>query len=419
MDGLSCLVRIVTLAGAVVATAATHTMVAAQESQTRLAITNVRIFTGERPIEKATITVESGKIAGISADVLPSAHSRTIDGNGMTALPGLIDAHVHLQAGMDEARALTFVEDGLQDTLRAFVRHGVTTVESLADPTELTLQTRRKLREGALVGPRLLGVGMAFTAPGGHPNVTFCRGNARCAFKTDSEEEARGEARQLAHSGVDAIKLVNQGGEILGIRIAKLKPEVMRAIVAEAHAQRLRVIAHIGNESDALEALAAGVDSLSHMPAGGLSSNALAQALVNTERVVMTTLAARTRRGGAKSQASQTLTELHRAGVQVVMGSDSGPVPSGFPRSALLPGESTLEEIEVLVELGLTPEEALKAATSVAARHLGLEHEIGKLEPGMAADILLVQGNPLQTISDLRRVKVVIQAGKVVFQASN
>lgn len=393
------------------------TMAAAQEkSETQLAITNVRVFTGERLIEKAVVTVKSGKIVSIAADA-PAARSLTIDGSDMTALPGLIDAHVHLLwvGTMSEAEVLAFMEDGLQKTLQAYLRHGVTTIFSVADPTELILRTRRELRDGTRAGPRLLCVGPAFTARGGHPAVTFCRGSDWCratvAAETDSEEGARREVRRLAGLDVDAIKLVNQGGRFMGkIPLAKLKPEVMQAIVAEARSKRLPVLAHIWDESDALEALAAGA-SLAHMPNGPLSSDALLQALMNPERFVVTTFDARKRQGAR----AQTLMKLHKAGVQLVMGSDTGPVPPGVPGERL-PGESTIREIEALVEGGLSPAEALKASTSVAARLVGLEDEIGKLEPGMSADILLVRGNPLQTIADLGRVEAVIQAGKVVFR---
>jgi imidazolonepropionase-like amidohydrolase len=104
----------------------------------------------------------------------------------------------------------------------------------------------------------------------------------------------------------------------------------------------------------------------------------------------------------------QAVAELLKAGVRIVVGTDTfGPVP---------PGLTTVQEIETLVEAGLSREAALKAATSVAARHLGLEKEIGTLEVGMSADILLVRGNPLVNIADLHQVDAVVQRGKVVFR---
>lgn len=406
------------LARIVILTLAAITTVGAEEpSQNPLAITSVRVFTGERLIEKAVITVQDGKIVSISAEA-PVARSLTIDGSGMTALPGLIDAHVHLLwvGAINEADVLAYMKHGLQEAFQSMLRHGVTTVMSVADPTEPILQVRRQLREGTLTGPRLLCVGPAFTAPGGHPAVTFCRGSDWCrahaAFETDSAEEARREVRRLAALGVNAIKMVNQGGKMMGkIPLEKIKPEVMRAIIGEARSHRVPVLTHVRHEADALEAVRAG-SNLSHMPVGPLSSNALPEAMVKGKRFVTTTFSAQKKSGAGP----ETLAALHKAGVHLVMGSDSGPVPPGMS-GTWVHGESSIEEIEVLVEFGLSPEEALKAATSVAAHHLGLEDEVGKLESGMLADILLVRGNPLQNISDLRQVEAVIQAGKVVFRA--
>lgn len=403
------------------AIAAAVTVSAEERSPTQLRIVNVKVFTGELTIDKGVITVAGGKIVSVAAAADgPAGLGLTIDGSGMTALPGLIDAHVHLLGGIGagEAEALAYMNDGLQETLLAYLRHGVTTVQSLADPLELILQTRRELRRGELAGPRVLGVGPAFTAPGGHPAVTLCRASDWCraalAYEAGSEGEARREVRRLAELGVDAIKLVNQGDEFLGrTPIAKLEPGVMRAIVAEAHLRGIPVLAHIGDESDALEALAAGVDGLAHPPAGDLVSNDLARALVDG-RFVVTTLISRKKQGNAEPQ---TLLALHRAGIPLVLGSDAFIGSDTSPITSMPPGGSTIMEIEALVEMGLSPEDAIKAATSVAARHLGLADEIGKLEPGMSADILLVRGDPLQTISDLARVEAVIQGGQTVFRA--
>lgn len=389
----------------------------AQQAQAAdLTITDVRVFTGERVIEKAAVSVRGGKIVGISPAA--PAGAITIDGTGMTALPGLIDAHTHLLwvGSMQESEVLAFMKGGLRDTLKAYLRHGVTTVVSLADPTDPIVQVRRELAEGVLEGPRLLVAGPAFTAKGGHPAVTFCRGSEWCratvAAEADAEEEARRQLRYLADLDVDVVKVVNQGGMFLGkIPLAKIKPEVLRAIVAESRSRQLPVLAHVWHEADAAEAVAAGA-SLSHLPNGPLSSDALASVLQNQGRYVVTTFATRKRQGATAA----TLMQLHKAGVQLVMGSDAGPSPPGLAEERP-PGQTTIREIKALVEGGLDPLEALKSSTAVPARMLGLQDQVGRLEPGMSADVLLVRGNPVQNISDLEQVIAVIQAGKVVFRA--
>jgi len=384
--------------------------VAAAQQPAQLVIANVRVFTGERSIERATITVADGKIVRVTADS-PANTGVTIDGAGKTALPGLIDSHIHLLEGTTEAETLTFIKDRLPERLQSFLRHGVTTVRSAADPTELILKVRQDLRDGTLAGPRLLAVGPAFTSPGGHPVGTVCRGSDWCranlAIEVDSEQEARRHVRRLVKAGVDAIKLVH--GKLAGSPWESLRIEVMQAIVAEGRAMGMPVMAHVQDESSILEVLAAGVSSVEHGPIEPPTSNAIAQAFKNSERPMVPTLAMRALMPPQVSQAKlQAVAELVKAGVRIVLGSDTGgPLP---------PGLATVQEVEALVEAGLSQEAALRAATSDAAAHLALEKEIGRLEAGMRADILLVRGDPLRNIADLHQVDAVVQRGKVVFR---
>ena len=392
--------------------------VAAAQQPAQLVVTNVRVFTGERSIERASITVADGKIVGITADA-PATAGVTIDGAGKTALPGLIDSHIHVLAGATEAETRAFIKDRLQERLQSFLRHGVTTVKSAGDPTELILRIRRDLRDGTLAGPRLLVVGPVFTAPGGHPAVTVCRGSDWCranlALEVDSEQEARRHVRRLVEAGVDAIKLVHGGGIVRGIQLGRLRPEVMKAIVAEARSMGILVTAHVLDESSLLEVLAAGVSGVEHGPFGPPTSNAVAQAFKNPERALVPTFTGMAAQGlpeALQQSKLQAIAELHKAGVRIVVGTDMGTDMVGSEA----PGMATIQEVETLVKAGLSPEAALKAATSVAARHLGLEKEIGMLEAGMSADILLVRGNPLRNIADLHQVDAVVQKGKVVFR---
>jgi imidazolonepropionase-like amidohydrolase len=392
------------------------TLVALAEAQqpAQLVIANVRVFTGARAVERATIIVADGKIVSIAAEA-PVHPGVTIDGAGKTAVPGLIDSHIHVLAGRTEAENRAFITDRLQERLLSFLRHGVTTVKSTGDPTDFILRIRQDLRDGTLAGPRLLVVGPKFTAPGGHPAVgPVCQGTAWCranlAVEVDSEEQARREVRRLSQAGVDAIKLVYQGGVIAGTTIQKLRPEVMKAIVAEGRAIGIPVPAHVGDESSILEVLAAGVSGLEHGPNEPAASNAIAQALKTPERSLVPTIAAAVRIQVSEQSKLQSVAELYKAGVRIVVGTDT------FGRTP--PGLATVQEVELLVKAGLSPEAALKAATSVAARYLGLEKEIGTLEAGMSADILVVRGNPLENIADLHQVDAVVQGGKVVFRSS-
>jgi imidazolonepropionase-like amidohydrolase len=374
------------------------------------------VFTGERSIERATVTVEDGKIVGITTNSPTSTAGVTIDGTGKTALPGLIDSHIHVLAGTPstiDAETHAIVKDRLQERLQSFLRHGVTTVKSTGDPTDLILKIRADLRDGTLAGPRLLAAGPVFTAPGGHPAVTICRGNDWCranlAVEVDSEQEARRQVRRLVEARVDAIKLVYEGGGPLAL--PKMRPEILRAIVAEARSSGIPVTAHVSEEADILEVLAAGVSGLEHGPSERPATSAIADALKNPERSLVPTIrvmVAFERNTQVLQSKLQAVAELHKAGVRIVVGTDTfgGQIP---------PGQATVEEVKLLVKAGLSPEAALKAATSVAARHLGVEKEVGKLEASMRADILIVRGNPLENIADLHQVDAVVQGGRVVF----
>ncbi len=389
--------------------------VAAAQQPAQLVIANVRVFTGARVIDRATITVADGKILSIAA-IPPARATVTIDGTGKTALPGLIDAHVHMLLGITEADTRAFITSALKERLQGFLRHGVTTVKSASDPTDLILGIRQDLRDGTLAGPRLLVVGPSFTARGGHPASTICRGDAWCranrAAEVESEEQARREVRRLAQSGVDAIKVVYSSGEPeFKTSFQNLRLEIVKAIVEEARSFGLPVTAHVTEESMALEVLAAGVSGVEHGPNAPLDSGALARALKSPERSLVPTLAALAARvppTPSLQLRSQTVAELHKADVRIVVGTDT--------RLQMPPGLSTIREVELLVKAGLSPEAALKAATSVAARHLGLEKEIGTLETGMSADILVVRGDPLRSIPDLHQVDAVVQAGRIVFR---
>ena len=383
-------------------------------AQNDLVISNVRVFTGREQIEKASIVVNGGKISEISA--APATGRVLIDGEGKTALPGLIDSHAHIfaaTAGVTEAETRDFIRTKLQERLLAMLRHGVTTVKSLGDPTDIILQVRRDLREGRLAGPRMLVVGPIFTAVDGHPATSpVCQGDSWCRSTTAAEVATEADARRivggLADQGVDGIKIVYAGGVREGIEMKKLAKPVMEAIVDESRKRGLRATAHVVDEPSSLEVLAAGAWGIEHGPSEPLTSNALLDALMKPARSYTPTLYGNTRNNPALFQVkARTVAEAYKAGVRIIAASDvSGAMP---------PGRALLEEIQLLVKAGLPPEAALRSATSSAAVHVGKEKEIGTLAPGMMADILVVRGNPLANIADLFQTYQVIQNGKVAY----
>lgn len=424
---------------------------ASRTAASDLVISNVRVFTGSDTLENATLLVDGDTITAVlphaplatlpptgggpptpggplsggpltggpaatagraGAKATPQATATThIDGTGLTVLPGLIDAHVHLiagTAGPSEAQNAAYVATQLPARLMAYLAHGVTTVKSLGDPTSLTIAVRRQIASGALTGPRLLTTGAVLTPVGGIPVDQFCFGEPWCLSEIVIQvaDVAGAEARvdQLAAAGVDAIKFVNDavGG-------APLMPaDVMAAIVARAHLHGLPVTGHASNfEADALAIAASGADGIEHMIATPLTGPALAQALLANDASYVTTLALReaTLPPVNFADALANTAALHAAGVRIVLGTDT--------LASVPPGQTTLHELELLVLAGLTPAQALRAATRDAAEHLA-RRDLGRLEPGAKADLLLVAGNPLQDITAIHDIVAVFQGGQRV-----
>jgi imidazolonepropionase-like amidohydrolase len=407
-----------------------------------LVVSNVRVFTGTTVLERATVTVDDGVITSIVSTAMgPGAGTGTsgvpstgggagpgrgastsvslgqvpptathLDGTGRTLLPGLIDTHVHLISGSTastEPAETAWVANQLPGVLQAYLDAGVTTVKSAGDTLPLILSVRDDLDAGVLAGPRLMLSGKVITAPGGHPAATLCGSNTWCLEQLVSEvgtpAEAEAEVDALAAAGVDAIKFVLDGAAGL----PKLTAPVMNALVARAQLHDLPITAHVGlPETDALAVVAAGVDGVDHMVLSPITDDALAMAMVaGGVGYVPTLVKMQAAFPGFFANAQANVGSLHGDGVTIVLGTDTaGPFP---------PGQSTVDELLLLVGSGLTPRQALEAGTVHAAAFLGLD-DVGMLAPGMRADLLLVEGDPLNDIAAVADVVAVVQAGHVV-----
>ena len=338
-------------------------------AQNDLVISNVRVFTGQEQIEKASIVVNGGKITEISA--APATGRVLIDGEGKTALPGLIDSHAHIfaaTAGVTEAETRDFIRTKLQERLLAMLRHGVTTVKSLGDPTDIILQVRRDLREGRLAGPRMLVVGPIFTAVDGHPATSpVCQGDSWCRSTTAAEVATEADARRivgrLADQGVDGIKIVYAGGVREGIEMKKLAKPVMEAIVDESRKRGLRATAHVVDEPSSLEVLAAGAWGIEHGPSEPLTSNALIGALMKPARSYTPTLYGNTRNNPALFQVkARTVAEAYKAGVRIIAASDV---------SVHLTAQDGSQEIRIFVSDPRYGPNAIENLVAVALHELG------------------------------------------------
>ena len=377
------------------------------------------------PLEGATVLITDGVITAVGADAeveLPVG-AEVVDVTGHTVLPGLVDLHVHLgspELAADEQLAWwrwpEVVADSVRfvpGTRRALLASGVTSVRSLGDDHAWVVEMRSLLRDGELEGPRLFAAGPLFTTRNGHPVVTLGADPASDAVRLPgSPDEARRMVRALAAgpTPVDLVKVVQERGSV-DRPLSPLSPAVLRAVVEEAHAHGLPVVAHWGSLADLDDVLAAGVDGLEHLEArevlGGWPDGSL-QALVDRGIPLDPTLAVTevALPEEAHRALQQRAAEYAAAGGTLAVGSDAG-MP-GVPF-----GGGLHRELELLVEAGLPPQEALQAATARAADVLRTDH-IGVVAPGRAADLLVVDGAPHRDISAIRRVALVLRDGRTV-----
>ncbi|MFT7463844.1 MAG: imidazolonepropionase-like amidohydrolase, partial [Pseudohongiellaceae bacterium] len=325
----------------------------------------VRVFTGSSTVPAADVLVSNGTITSITALNHTAALSgpplpgRTlgstptiIDGSGRTLLPGLIDTHVHLvtlSAAPTQVAHENFFASLLPQRLQAYLAAGVTTVRSLGDALSIIRPVREALQDGSLPGPDLLFAGPVFTSPGGPPVALVCIGQSWCVdqfIRTEaSPAEVQAKVDALALQGVDVIKVVydNFGGA------TQLSPLLVSALVSAANSNGLQVAAHTSAfVSHAADLATLGVQSIEHTMVQPLSGSALGNALVASGTTYVTTLAnVAATQPGALPTALANVGQLHIDGVSLVLGSDT----SGL----LPPGDTTIHEVELLVEAGLSP----------------------------------------------------------------
>ncbi|MEU5639926.1 amidohydrolase family protein [Streptomyces milbemycinicus] len=365
----------------------------------RTLIRDVRVFDGERATARTHVLIDGDRIAEYDG-----GHAEVeVDGTGRTLLPGLIDAHTHTFDG-SLAQALTF---------------GVTTeLDMFCLPPNLARQRRLAADRDDVADLRSAGV--LATAPGGHPSGVM----AMVAPMLERPEDANGPFETItdpaqaeafvatrAAEGSDYLKFVIDDGSAAGTPVPTLGADIATALVAAARAVGLRTIAHAVTAEEAETALDAGADGLSHVWAdtapGDPAADTLAARIAAQGVFVISAIVNYEVYGGDSAtraaNAAYVAGALHRAGVPLLAGTDANPF-------APLHGDGLHRELELLVQAGLTPLEALAAGTSVPARHFGLADR-GRITPGLRADLLLVDGDPTQDITACRAIAEVWRRG--------
>ena len=388
-----------------------------------LIIKNARVIIGNGDsLPSASVVIKEGRIQHVSAEDVTISGAQVIDAAGKSLMPGLIDTHMHIFYSVDtgEQAYRSLLKDQAPGQMKSFLKYGVTTIKSINDPLDIVLELRQQLQDKKIPGPRLLTVGPAFTAPDGHPALSLAANDPwlrrQLTVEVDNADIAREAVRTLAAKKVDAIKLIYQGGEMetlmnKTITVQKLSKAVMQAIIDEAHKNNLRATVHVWYQQDAIDALEAGADGLEHGLVGvHLTDNRLVQLLKEKKAFFVPTLQIMGTSANKDEQpiGMQNLKALSDAGVSIAMGTDMN---CAFQTA----GAMEIDELELMQHAGLTPNQVITAATRNAAEHLGLLKDIGTIEPGKIADLLLVDGDPTRDIADVRKIVYVFQSGNIVY----
>lgn len=378
--------------------------------------------TGKPAIENAVVILQDGKIvaAGPAASTAVPQGAQIVDAHGKSVLPGLWEMHAHFEQ----------VEWG-----PIYLATGVTTARDVGNEREFIVAARDAIAANKGIGPRLV---MAGVVDGSGP---FSLG----IIRVDTPEQAREQVQKYKAAGFQQIKIYSS-----------VKPEILKVVAAEAHRLGMTVTGHIPFGMNAIQGIEDGMDQINHVEyltplmvdpkshtidADAPNVKKVIKLLLEHHIVVDDTLAlmevilhpldhpisgfepgilkvapelkeALETMGSPPPKADQsaatframetTVRVLHQAGVPIVAGTDQA-----------VPGFSLDREIELYVQAGFTPMEAIQAATLVPARAMGMEKDSGTIEAGKRADVILVDGNPLENISDIRKVTAVFAAGKM------
>ena len=374
------------------------------------------------------IVIENGKIVSVGADTgAADAGAQVIDLSGKTVLPGLIDAHTHItfdpRFGYDRL-AISLPREALigAKNARITLLAGFTTIRNVGATEFADIALRDAINAGDVPGPRIDASGPALSITGGHcdDNLLPYEWHATEVGVADGVENVQHKVREVIKYGADVIKICATGGVLsLGDnpQASQFTEEELRAAIADAHRLGRKVAAHAHGAQGILWAAEAGVDSIEHGSyiddAGIAAMKAHGTYLVPTlylsdwflenapKMNVPPSMLAKGKE--VMPAARKNIAHAFASGVKVGFGTDAAVYPHGL----------NAHEFAVMVKLGLTPLQAIQAATVNDADLLGWSDKIGVIEPNHYADIIAVDGDPLEDVTTLERVKFVMKDGVV------
>lgn len=389
----------------------------------------------DRMMEKPLIVVIDGRITAVTnvGDLEIPADVKVIDLGNRTLLPGLIDMHVHLDSPADIGgyRGLEYTDSffGMVavGNARAMLDAGFTTVRNVGSANRNDIGLKQAIDDGYAVGPRIVPAGYALGATGGHCDSTFLPPSLEKEKKEegvgDGEEELRYQVRRQRKFGAEVIKVCATGGVFSRNTEPgqqQLSERELRAIADEAHQWGLKVAAHAHGADGIKAAIRGGIDTIEH--ASLVDDEGIKLAVARKQPVWFSMDIFNTDYTQAEGKKNGVLEDnlrkdrevaqiqrdnfrkAHKAGVKMVFGSDAGVMPHGTVGG----------QFKYMVQYGMTPMEAIRAATYVAAQALGREKDVGAISVGRYGDMIAVDGDPLADIRQLENVTVVIKGGQVV-----
>jgi imidazolonepropionase-like amidohydrolase len=382
----------------------------------------------------SVITVTDGRIVSVergTASANAPAGAEIIDLSTKTVIPGLIDLHVHLTGdpgGDFRDEAVDPDEWGVVMGVKnaaLTVRAGFTTVREAGSAQNTAFVLRRGTAEGKIIGPRIVAAGPALSIVGGHGDVTGFRKDVLAAldggYTCTGPLECAEKVRRASRLGADVIKITATGGVLSqqgrGLE-AHFTDAEMKSIADTAHSLGLKVMAHAHGARGIEAASAAGIDTIDH---GTFADERALKVMKAKGTVLVPTLMAlegvRARLGKgiytptvevkarqAIEAAGRQVTRAKQLGVTVAFGTDAGVFEHG----------NNAGEFALMVKAGMTPAEALASATTVAAKTLGMENELGRIAPGYSADLIAVAANPLDDVRTLEKVEWVMVRGRKI-----
>lgn len=385
--------------------------------------------TGRAAVADATIAISGDRLSwcGPSPGAPARAAGDTVtDLGGMTVLPGLFNVHVHLglRLPFPERRADPFPQGyrvmlNYRRALEAILT-GTTSLRIVGEPHSTDIDVREAIDRGLLPGPRIKAAGHALIATGGHGH------NSVGCIEADGPDGFRRAAREQLRAGADLVKVCLTGG--IGTpreqpADKQMSDDEVRAVVEVAHGAGKRVASHTGGNRAIQDAVRLGVDCIEH---GYSFEDETAAMMAKAGTYLVPTLCVTQeldymRRHGvqewmlakAKAAADEHLASIQRAvnrRVTLCCGTDL------LPSDPVDGTVATIREVELLTKAGLTPLQAIQAATLNSARLCGTDREVGTLEAGKAADLIAVNGRPDEQIRDLREIHLVMKGG-VVFRS--